>query len=162
MKKYYETLGVSEDATLEEVSKAFKVITEEAHTDYMDGKIDMHEFARRYDEAEIAMRAIFEHKQKKAAEYVAAVEAEDPKKEEPKKTGVVVAPVVEPKKEEPKKEEPKKEEPVKAKETVSYVKTDTTEQKTGAKKSGTGWKIATLVLAGLLLVGSLKCCHHNG
>jgi len=166
MKKYYETLRVSEDATLEEVSKAFKVITEEAHTDYMDGKIDMHESARRYDEAEIAMRAIFEHKQKKAAEYVAAVETKEPKKEEPKKeepkVSAVVVPVVEPKKEEPKKEEPKKEEPVKAKETVSYVKTDTTEQKTGAKKSGTGWKIATFVLAGLLLVGSLKCCHDKG
>ena len=80
MKKYYETLGLNEDATLEEVNNAFSRLSLELYNLRAEGKISAAEYKRRFREIELAHSSIIEH-----AKEVAATKAQ--------KVPVVVTPV---------------------------------------------------------------------
>lgn len=137
MKKYYETLGLNEDATLEEVNNAFSRISMELYNQRISGKINAAEYKDRFEEIELAHSTIVEHAKAVAAEKAKAVvvETTEEKKESTKKDQKVV--VTEKTKEQPKVEE-------------------------NEKDPARGWRIATGVVTVALIIslfaGGLKGC----
>ena len=137
MKKYYETLGLNEDATLEEVNNAFSRISMELYNQRISGKINAAEYKNKFEEIEIAHSTIVEHAKTVAAEKAkdVVVETAKNKTEEDKKEKVVV---------ETTKEQPK------------------VEEENNKKDTARGWKIATgvvtIALIASLLAGGLKGC----
>ena len=161
MKKYYEILGLNEDATLEEVNDSFTRLSAMLYNARKNGEISRADYATRFDELEAARDAIVSAAKKEAEEAALVAEIEKNVKKEADKA------VKEAKEEEKKKEEEtgkKKEEETgtkKATETKTVVKQSKVEKETGAKKSGLGWKIAAVVLTGLLIIGAVKGCQDS-
>ena len=159
MKKFYEILGLNEDATLEEVNDAFTRISAELYHARKDGKISRAEYVERYDAAELAHDSIIEAAKKKAAEaaMMADIEKAVQKKadelvEEGKKeqaTGAVVTKGV----------------PVDFDDQEKGKDTSVVIKDTGAQKSGKGWKIATgvlaVALAAVVALSAFKSCGNQ-
>lgn len=139
MKKYYEVLGLNEDATLEEVNDAFTKLTAELYNSRKAEEISRAEYARRYDELDIAREAIIDNAKAKAAEAAEAALVTDVSKGVEKEAEKIAA--------DAKKEEEHKV-PV---EEDEYDLDDDYVQDAGAKSSGKGWKVATGVLAAALV-----------
>jgi len=144
MKKYYEILGLNEDATLEEVNDAFTKLSTELYRARRAGTVTRADYARRYDELELAREAIVDRAKAEAAEAALATEVSNGLKKEPAKT--------------PKKEE-------KESESIKVVRHEVKEEDTGAKKTGNGWKVATgiltVALAAVIAVTSLRGCSKQ-
>ena len=144
MKKYYEILGLNEDATLEEVNDAFTQLSTELYLARRDGKVSRADYAKRYDELELAREAIIEKARAEAAEAALATEVSDGLKEEPTKTP---------------------EEENKESESVKVVRHEVKEEETGAKKAVNGWKVATgvlaVALAAVIAVTALRGCSRQ-
>ncbi len=133
MKKYYETLGLNEDATLEEVNNAFSRLSLELYNLRAEGKISAAEYKRRFREIELAHSSIIEH-----AKEVAATKAQ--------KVPVVVTPVKAEQKTEP-QVEPEQE-------------NNQNEKKSGTGwKIATG--VLTVALIASLFAGGLKGCSKQ-
>jgi len=137
MKKYYETLGLNEDATLEEVNNAFSRISLELYNSRTSGKISAAEYKEKFRDVELAHRSIIEHVKEEAAT----------------KAQAVVVPASDTDDTDLNLDEDEVEEDIEE------------EQTTDKKKSGTGWKVATGVLTvaliASLIAGGLKGCSKQ-
>ncbi len=141
MKKYYEILGLTEDATLEDVNDAFLRISSELYHKRRNGEISLSEYGRLYDEAEAAHDFIISDAKNKAADELLFREVRDNAEREAEKnlTDEDVE-VIDPVEDELESEEDYRD----------Y------EEAPKAKKSGNFWKWTTGVLA-LALVAVIGC-----
>ena len=154
MKKYYEILGLNEDATLEEVNDSFTRLSARLYNARKNGEISRADYATKYDELETARDMILAAAKKEAEEAALFAEVERNVKKEADKA------VKEAKEAEVKKEGVKTGTTA-ATQTKTVVKQSKVEKETGAKKSGRGWKIAAAVLAVLLIIGAVKGCQDS-
>ena len=86
MKKYYEILGLTEEATLEDVNEAFLKISAELYRRRRDNEISRAEYVRMYDEADLARDFIISEAKNKAADEVLFRDVEESARREAEKS----------------------------------------------------------------------------
>lgn len=145
MKKYYEILGLNEDATLEDVNDAFIKVTSELYHAHRDGKISRADYVRMYNDAEVAHDYIISEAKREAADAALFTEVEKNVEKEAEKISS-----------DAKKDEKKEESLIRVVTPVSHKDDEEEdldddysdyEYDDEPKKKVNGWKIATGVLA---------------